>query len=97
MPSWGFSTVASGTINSGTVSAQLVAANPDRKYLRVQNESDSNVWLQLGTAAAVANEGVRVAAGAAFEMTRGQANVWSGAVQAIGTAASKRITYVDGS
>ena len=83
----------------GTVTAQVLAANANRIYALITNDSDTAVYLRFGTAAAVANEGIRLGTGAgerSHEMSRDKGNVWSGAIQGISSAASKKVIAVEG-
>jgi hypothetical protein len=55
--------------------------------------------LSLGTAAAVADEGIRLGTGAgerSIEMSRGKSNLWSGQINGIAADAAEKIIYVEG-
>lgn len=45
----------------------LAAANPNRVYIRIQNTSDTAMWVNFGAADAAANVGFSIAAGATWE------------------------------
>ena len=80
----------------GTVSASAVAANGNRKFLRLQNMGTGDVHIRLGTAVAVSNEGIRLAAGGSYEMSFGAGNVYSGAITGIAAFASTPLSYIEG-
>lgn len=54
-PEGGALTDGSGTITTGGTSQQVFAANASRRYLLIQNVSDTDAWVNFGTAA-VANQ-----------------------------------------
>jgi hypothetical protein len=71
------------TGNATAASTVIVAAKPTRRYLLIQNDSDTVIYLGIG-AAAVANAGVRLAAsGGAYEMSRLFGNLCPDAIYAI--------------
>lgn len=95
----GYGSATHGTANATASSGQLIAANPDRKYLHITNDGTADVYLSLGTAAAVANQGLRLSAAAGerrFEMSGELGNVWTGQINAITVAGSSRLIYVEG-
>lgn len=95
--SWGYSNPSHGTANLTATSGEAVPANPNRKFLRVTNDGTATVYLRFGTAAAVAQEGLRLASsGGSYEMSFGLGNVWSGAIQGITAGGSSKIIYIDG-
>ena len=97
MSAIGYGSVSHGTVAVGTASIAVMAANPDRKYALLQNDGTVDIYIKLGTAAAVLNTGVRVLAnGGTYEMTRGAASVWNGAVQGISTIAAMRMLVTEG-
>jgi hypothetical protein len=62
---------------------QVLAANSSRKYALIVNDSDTTIYLKLGSAAAV-HEGIRINAnGGYFEMGAAQGNLYTGAVNAV--------------
>lgn len=94
MSSWGFETATHGTAQAGTASSAMLAANPNRKYALITNDGTVAAYIALGTAAAVLNEGIRLAAnGGSYEMSRGAANVYSGAIQGIASVNAKVLTF----
>ncbi len=96
MSAWGFDTANHGTASVGTASAEVIAANPDRKYLLLTNDGTATAYLALGTSA-VLNAGLRLAAnGGSYEMTRGAANVYSGAINGIASVNGVKLLTVEG-
>jgi hypothetical protein len=53
----------SGTITTGGTSQEAVPANFERSYLTFQNHSDTDMWLNYGTAAVAGQPSIKVAAG----------------------------------
>lgn len=90
-------TRATGANSQKTVtnaSAQLVAANPSRAYLLIQNNDATGiVYVAFGAEATVAN-GVRIAPGGSYELN---CNILTGQVNAIGSIASNtNVVVVEG-
>lgn len=80
-----------GTV--GTASAQLVAANPSRRYLHIQNGSQTEpIFIRFG-AAATTTTGFRLGPGSSFET---DAACPDNAVHAISTAAGVPVVIVEG-
>jgi hypothetical protein len=76
--------------NSTTVAK---AANADRKWLLLVNDSDETVYLKLGAAAAL-NEGIRLnASGGALELAGG--SLYLGAVNCICTSGGKKLLVTE--
>lgn len=65
-----------------TASGAALAANGERSYLLLQNISNTDMFIKLGVAA-VASEGIKLAAGDAYEMSPRFANLDTRAVNAI--------------
>jgi hypothetical protein len=85
---------AQGAVSVGIASTAILAANPDRRYLLLVNDSNANIYVSLG-AAAVLYTGIRLNAGGGwYEMLDGQ-NLYTGAVNAIAAAAAKNLTYLE--
>jgi hypothetical protein len=64
-----------------TADQEIVAVNPNRRYLLVQNDSDTTVYLSLN-GAAVVGSGIRLNAnGGSYEVNF--TNLYTGAVNAI--------------
>lgn len=81
-----------GTV--GTTSAQLLAADVDRVYAILVNDSDVKVFLGFGEAA-VEGQGARMnAEGGVYEVS--WYNLFLGAINGICEGANKNISIVDG-
>ncbi len=92
MPAPPLDWTSGGGVDVGTSSTAVRPANPSRRYLALVNDSDTVIYVRLGTAA-VLNEGIRLnAEGGWYEMLEGQ-NLYTGAVNAIASAATKRLTF----
>lgn len=94
MSSWGYGsathTIGTVTTSSGTV----LAANANRKYALLVNDSDANVYFALG-GAAVANQGIRVNAGGGnYEMKSGEGEVYTGRIEAIHSSTGNKLVLV---
>ena len=82
------------TVGNSTTVAK--AANANRKYLLLVNDSDEVVYVKLG-AAAVLNQGIRInASGGSYEMSGALGNLYTGAVNAICTSGSKTLLVTEG-
>lgn len=56
-----------GTITAGGTAQQLAAANPSRTFLKGQNTSTGDLWInEVGGTAAAASPSYRIPAGATF-------------------------------
>ncbi len=75
----------------GTSSAQLLAENPHRGYLLIQNNSAEPVWLCFGAGPAVVNECMLLDGGASFE----PAKIPTNSIKAIAANACN-VTVVEG-
>jgi hypothetical protein len=74
-------TILSAPFNVTTTSQLVLAANEQRKFAEFINNSDENIFLSFGSAAAV-DDGVRISAdGFSYEIDF--ANLWLGDVFAI--------------
>jgi hypothetical protein len=83
-----------GRVTVGIASVLVRAANAERRYLLLVNDSDTAIYVSLD-AAALLNSGIRLnALGGWYEMLEGQ-NLYLGAVSAISSAAAKYLTYVE--
>lgn len=85
-------------VNVTTSSTPLIAANADRKSLRITNDSDAVIYLNLAGAAAVLNRGERMnASGSNLEMSNLLGNLVTGAITAIhGGAGNKSVLITEG-
>ncbi len=57
----------SGTITTGGTAQQIMAANAARRYLFIQNNSDTGLWYNLGVTAVASQPSIFLAAGASYE------------------------------
>lgn len=58
----------SGSINQANASQPVMAANPNRRYLFIQNNGNGDLWVNVeGGAAAVGGASIRIPVGAWFE------------------------------
>jgi hypothetical protein len=81
-----------------SVSQTVSASSATRKYLLVANNTDTTLWLGLGTVS-VTEKGIPLFAnGSAYEMSTAMGNLFTGAVTAInsGGTVSKTIQVVEG-
>jgi len=88
-------THAAVNVNGDTV---VIAANADRRYLLIINDSDTDVYLNLG-AAAVVNTGIRLnAGGGSYEIAGANGNLYRGAINANhgGGAVNKVLLVTEG-
>lgn len=76
-------------------SGQMLAANPARRYLLIQNnDASGDIFVRLDGGTATTATGVKIAAGGSFEL---QGFVPNGAIMAIGSIASNaNIVAVEG-
>lgn len=80
-----------------TSSQQALAANANRKYAALINDSDTVMYLKTGAAAAV-NEGIRINPnGGVYEMSSAIGNLYTGAINAIhGDTGTKNLLIMEG-
>lgn len=89
---YGTATHSAPTLDATPASTLVVAANPNRSYLCIINDSAVVVYLAFGPAA-TANSGIRLNAnGGSYEMS-GQ-NVWRGVVNGIASSATAAVMLV---
>ena len=99
MSRWGFGSAVHGTANATTTSSQILAANANRVWARLTNVGTAIVSFRLGTAVAVSLEGIRLGTEGAdrtWDMSRGQQNVWTGAIQGIAAGGTSKVVAVEG-
>ena len=92
----GFSTITPGyptQIAVGTTSKQLFAANANRVYAHIFNNSAQMIWIQYEVSAAM-NQGVRINPGSFF--TLNSDNLWLGIINAIGLVSGQLIDVLEG-
>jgi hypothetical protein len=87
-------TVTHTPITVANATTAVAAANADRKWLLVVNDSDETIYVKIG-AAAVMNQGIRInAAGGSLELTGGSLN--TGAVNGICSSGGKKLLVTEG-
>jgi hypothetical protein len=80
----------------GVVSTQILAANVNRKYALIINDSDTVIYLKIGEAA-VLNQGIRLNPnGGAYEMSSVIGDLVTGAINGISSAANKTVLATEG-
>lgn len=78
-----------------TTDIELVAANPNRVSLRIQNLSAStNVWLNFGDEPAVANASWRLAAGQEYSYNSSSNGRFTGVVHAVVQSGSADVFFI---
>lgn len=94
---WGYGAATHTEHAVATTTAASIAANANRKYLLLVNDSDTVIYLGLGTAA-VLNKGIRLnALGGSYEMSFLLGNLFTGAVNAIhGGTGTKNLMMTEG-
>lgn len=86
------------TVSITSASVQVVASNPSRSYLIIANNTDTTVWLSLGTVS-TAEKGIPLFAnGSAYEISSQFGNLFQGVINAsVSGTVSKTIQVVEGS
>lgn len=83
-------------VNADVSSVQVLPRNEARRYALFINDSDTTVYLSLGTPA-VLNKGIRLNAnGGAYEMLSGRGSLYKGDIYVITSAAGKSILVTEG-
>ena len=75
--------------------AEVLAADNRREYLVLQNAGDANIFLKFG-ATAVADEGILLVPGAAWENSRTNGNLDTRAVRAVAASGTQRLLMTYG-
>lgn len=79
-----------------TSSNTVLAANANRQYVLLVNDSDTTIYVKFGSAAVV-NEGIRIAAGGSFEASKLLGNLSTAAIHAIhGGSGNKTLLITEG-
>lgn len=79
----------------GASTTAALAANAARKYAFFVNDSDSTIYIKAG-AAAVLNQGIRIAAGGSYEMSALKGNLDTRAINGISSGAAKALLVTEG-
>ena len=92
-----YTTPTHTAVNVITSSGAVLAANANRKYALLVNDSDTTIYIKLN-AAAVVNQGIRLNAnGGSYEMSTLFGNLYTGAIYGIhGGSGNKAILIVQG-
>jgi hypothetical protein len=92
-----YSTPSHTTISVTTTSGQALASNTNRKYALLVNDSDTDMYIMLGSSA-VLNQGIRINAnGGSYEMSNNFGNLYTGAISVIhGGSGSKILLATEG-
>lgn len=90
----GFETISVGPtqISIGTVSTQLLAANANRLYAHIINNTSNEIYIQYSSAAAL-NQGLKLQAGGTLFVSGG--DLWLGAVNAIALMPNQLIDVLE--
>lgn len=81
---------------TGLTSTQLVGENANRKYLLIINDSDTDIYINIG-GTAVKNEGIRISAnGGNFSMSYTEYNISTVAINGISTGEGKLVLVTEG-
>lgn len=92
----GTATITHTAATIGATTGVALAANANRKYALLINDSDTAIYIKFH-AAAVANQGIRInASGGSYEMSAQQGNLDVRAINAISTAAGKVLLVAEG-
>ncbi|MHB9134742.1 MAG: hypothetical protein ACYDBB_27040 [Armatimonadota bacterium] len=91
----GYAAVTQAAVEVGATSTSVAAANADRKYLLLVNDSDTDIYVNLTGGAAALHAGVLLKPGGGFyEMTLGSGNVSTTAVRAIHEGVGAKVVLV---
>ena len=91
-----YTTPTHTAVTVGVATGEALAANVNRLYALLVNDSDTAIYIKLG-AAAVLNAGIRINAnGGSYEISKKLGNLYTGAINAIASAASKNLIVTEG-
>jgi len=89
-----YATPTHSVVAVAAATSVALAANANRKYALLINDSDTTIYVKLG-AAAVANQGVRLNAnGGSYEMSNLSGNLYIGAINAIHGGTGNKVLLV---
>lgn len=91
----GFDTLTAppGRVDVGLTSVLLFAANPDRKYAHIVNNSGQTIYIQYSTSASL-GQGIKLPPNTLYTIESN--NLWLGQINAIGVSASQLIDILEG-
>lgn len=88
-----YGTNTAATITTGGASQVLAGAQPGRSYIRIQNTSDTIMYVNFG-AAASATVGIPIAAnGGVYEEPNASQTVHANSINVFGTITAKTFTH----
>ena len=86
-----YTTPTHTAVNVTTTTGAVLAANANRLYALLVNDSDTVIYIKLG-AAAVANQGIRLNAdGGSYEMSAMLGNLYTGAINGIHAGTGNKV------
>lgn len=88
-----FSAGTPGQIDIGITSIQVFAANPNRKYVYISNNTQNTIFIQYSNPA-VLNTGIKIPPNTLYTIETN--NLWLGIVNAIGNQTSTLIDIFEG-
>lgn len=91
----GAATLTHTTVTAGLASGAALAANANRKYALLFNDSNTDIYIKVHSAA-VLNEGIRIPIGGSYEMSNVLGNLDTRAINCICSAAGKTLLVTEG-
>jgi hypothetical protein len=92
-PAAGSFTDRSGTITTGSTAQTLAAANANRQYLFIQNNSASDLWINFTTTAVLSQPSIKLASGTSMTFV---SYLTTEAVSIIGATTGQTFTAKEG-
>jgi len=86
---YGNATLTQAVVGATDASASVLAANANRKYALIQNDSNQDVYIMIGAAAVLSTGILLAASGGQFEMSFLKGNVDTRVINAIHAAAGQ--------
>lgn len=91
-----YTTVTHSVVTVGDASTLVLADNDNRAYALLVNDSDEDMYIKIGSAAAI-SQGIRINAnGGSYELSPALANLCGQAIYAISASGSKRLLVTEG-
>ena len=89
-------TMTHTVVNADATSGVALAANANRKYMLIVNDSDTVIYISIGTATAL-NSGIRLNAnGGSYEISARYGNLDTRVINCISSVASKKLLVTEG-
>lgn len=82
----------SGTITTINVSQQQLAANPNRRYLFIQNLHTGGLWVNFGTAATSSQPSIKLSPDEKFIMDSSSGYISTDSIHLLGGGSSQPFT-----